>query len=252
MFADDGGLHDALAVDDAAQTAGPGGVDQRVGDGATVEGGDVAALYAAVIGDDDRDGCVELAEAAQHPVLARGLVVALDVHGREELFGDLDLALAVLALISAVAAELAGFGDTCKIALGVALADAVEGLAGDDMEVPGLGVERGRGAHGELDHLADQRLGHGLAGEAARAAPTAHDVVVVHDACLPLVSDTYVETRAGTQQAIRRGWLLSRRCGAHGVLRGGCLCGSGLGLHRAWSDDTGRIGRFQRESLEAF
>ena len=42
----------------------------------------------AVIGNDHADGRVELAEAAQHPVLALILVVALDSHRGEQLPGD--------------------------------------------------------------------------------------------------------------------------------------------------------------------
>src|SRR3546814_831561 len=78
MFAHDGALHDALAVDDAAEPARPGGVDERVGDRAAVEGRDVAAEQDAIIGDDDADRRVELAETAQHPVLPRILVFTGD------------------------------------------------------------------------------------------------------------------------------------------------------------------------------
>ena len=60
----------------------------------------------AVIGDHDRQGCIELAKAAQHPVLAGGLVLTFDAHGTKELLGDLDLAFAMGARIVAVAAKL--------------------------------------------------------------------------------------------------------------------------------------------------
>src|SRR3546814_7773323 len=66
MFAHDGALHDALAVDHAAEPARPGGVDQCVGHRAAIERRDIAAEQDAVIGDDDADRRVELTETAQH------------------------------------------------------------------------------------------------------------------------------------------------------------------------------------------
>src|SRR5690606_9766362 len=52
-------LHDALAVDDAAESPGPRRVDQAVHHAAAVEGRDVAAMDRAVVGDDDRDRRIE-------------------------------------------------------------------------------------------------------------------------------------------------------------------------------------------------
>src|SRR5689334_20282000 len=150
MLADDRRLHDALAVDHAPQAAGPGRVDQGVGDAAAIEWPDVALADRPVKRHDDRDRRIELAEAAQHPVLASCLVVPLNVHGREELLGDFDLPLPMYARVFAMAAELARMRNAGEIALGIAGADAVERFAGDDIEIPRLGVERGRRAHGEF------------------------------------------------------------------------------------------------------
>src|SRR3546814_18881735 len=80
MFAHDGALHDALAVDHAAEPARPGGVDQCVGHRAAIDRRDIAAEQDAVIGDDDAERRVELTETAQHPVLPRILVFTGDTH----------------------------------------------------------------------------------------------------------------------------------------------------------------------------
>jgi len=53
-----------------------------------------------------------------------------------------DLAVAVDAGEGLADAEFAAVGDAGDIALGVAGADAVQGLAGDDVEIPRLGVHR--------------------------------------------------------------------------------------------------------------
>ena len=73
-------LHDPPAVDHSAQPARPRRVHQADDHGPAVERRDVVAVQRAVVGDDDRGGRVELPEAAQHPVLARLLVVASDAH----------------------------------------------------------------------------------------------------------------------------------------------------------------------------
>ena len=146
-------------------------------DRAAVERGDVAAVDRAVVGHDHRDRRVELAKAAQHPVLAPGLVVPFDAHGGEQLLGDLDLPLPVRAGVFAVAAELARRRHAGQVALGVAGADAVERRAGDHVEIPGLRVERRRRAHRDLDHLPDQGLRHRIALEAADASAPQNDVV---------------------------------------------------------------------------
>src|SRR3546814_3923405 len=98
MFAHDGALHDALAVDDAAEPARPGGVDQRIGDRAAVEGRDVAAEKDAIIGDDDADQRVELAETAQQPVLPRILVLERSEEHTSELQSLLRNSYAVFRL----------------------------------------------------------------------------------------------------------------------------------------------------------
>jgi hypothetical protein len=142
-------------------------------------------LDRAVIGHDDGDRRIELAETAQDPVHPLFLVVALDAHRLEQLDGDLDLALAVVALVAGSHPELAAVGHAGQVALDIALADAVEHLAGDDVEVPGLGVKRGRRAHRDLEDLAHQRLGNRLLQEATDTAAAPHDVIEFH---IPLLS----------------------------------------------------------------
>ena len=73
-----------------------------------------------------------------------------------------DLPLAVRTLVARAHAELARIRHAGQVAFDIAFADAVEHLAGDDIEVPGLRVQRGRRAHRKLQDFADQRLGHRL------------------------------------------------------------------------------------------
>src|SRR5690606_34961349 len=131
-----GRLHDALAVDDAAEAPRPRRVDEAVDHPAAVEGGDVATVDRAVVGDDDGHRRVELPKAAQHPVLAPLLVLAGDAHRPEQLLGDLDLSLAVHAGVAGPHAELPGVRNARDVALDIALADAVEHLAGNHAAVP--------------------------------------------------------------------------------------------------------------------
>ncbi len=114
---------------------------------AAIERRIVAAVEHAVIGHDHADRRVELAEAAQHPVLALVLVIARDPHGGEQLLGDADLPVAVLAREGLARAEFARLRHARHHPLGVAGADPVQRLAGDDVEIPGLGVHRRRRAH---------------------------------------------------------------------------------------------------------
>src|SRR5690606_33926969 len=97
VFADNGRLHDALAVDDRAQPARPRGIDERVGDSAAIERSVITAVEDAIVGDDHADWRVKLAEAAEHPILAAFLVVARNAHSGEQLLGDADLPLAMNA-----------------------------------------------------------------------------------------------------------------------------------------------------------
>src|SRR4051794_5349666 len=87
----------------------------------------------------------------------------------------------MLALEAAGAdAELAGVRHARQVALGVAGADAVLRLAGDDVEVPGLGVHRRGRPHRERDDLLDQRPGDRVGLVTADAPATEDDVVKLH------------------------------------------------------------------------
>jgi len=122
-------LHDALAVDHGAQPARPGGIDQGGRHGAAIERRIVAAIKHAVIGNDHADRRVELTEATQHPVLAIVLVIALDPHRGEELFGDADLPVAVLACKGLTRAKLARLRDARHHPFGVAGANSIQRFA---------------------------------------------------------------------------------------------------------------------------
>ncbi len=118
-----------------------------------------------------RDQRIELAEAAQHPVLPHRLVVARDPHRAEQFLGDVDLPGAVNALIFAaglddVALDL-GAGDHL---LHVAAAHLLEQAAREHVDMPGLGVHRGRRALGAFDDRLDHRARHRLVLETTHAA----------------------------------------------------------------------------------
>ncbi len=175
MFAHHRALHDALGVDDAAQSPRPCCVDEAGGNCTAIEGGVVALGEFAVVGDDHASGRIELAEAAQNPVLSRILVVAFDAHGAEQLLGYADLAIAVNAGKGLASTELAAVRLARENTLGIALADAVERFAGYDVQMPRLRVHgRGR-AHGEGKNFLDQFARNRLVEVAACRAATAHD-----------------------------------------------------------------------------
>ena len=90
-----------------AETAVPGREHDAVAERAEIEMADRAGIEHAVIGQHQRDRRIELAEAAQHPVLPHRLVVARDPHRAEQLLGDVDLPAAMHALIFAVADDVA-------------------------------------------------------------------------------------------------------------------------------------------------
>ena len=75
--------------------------------------------------------------------------------------------------------------DARHVALGVAGADAVQRLAGDDVEIPGLGVHRRRRAHRQADDFLDQRLRHRIGLVAADAPATEDDVIKLHRRGIP-------------------------------------------------------------------
>jgi hypothetical protein len=175
-----GRLHDALAVDYGTQPARPRSIDQGRGHGAAIERCVVAAVQHAVICHDDAHGRIELTEAAQDPVLAPLLVVASNPHGGEKLLGDADLPVPVLAGKGLARAELARLRDARHHPLRVAGTDPIQRLAGDDVEIPRLGVHRRRGAHRQADDLLDQRPGDRIGLVAANAPAAQDDVIELH------------------------------------------------------------------------
>src|SRR5205823_11132172 len=106
-LANDVGAHDALAVDDAAEPAVPGREHDAITERTEIEVTYRAGIEHAVIGQHQRHRRVELAKAAQHPVLPHRLVVARNPHRAKQFFGDVDLARTMHALIFAVADDVA-------------------------------------------------------------------------------------------------------------------------------------------------
>jgi len=180
MFAHDGRLHDPLRIDHTTEATAPRGVDQRGGGRPAIESGVIAVGQFAVIGDDDADRRIELAETAQHPILPPLLVVARDAHRFEQLDRAADLPFAVDALEGMAAAEFAAIGHSRQNILRVSLADPVERLAGDDMEMPRLGVHRAGRTHSEREDFLDQFARNRLVQIAADAAPSEDDLVIIH------------------------------------------------------------------------
>ncbi len=181
MLSYDRRLHDALAVDDAAESLGRGGEDQAVGGRAAVEVGDGVVGECGIDGDHDRDGCIELAEATHDPVLPAFFVVTFDSHGLEQLDGDLDLAIAMGTLV-AVAGHLdltidAGPGEH---EFGVATTDLLERSAGHHVEVPWLGVHRRRRTLGEVDDLGQKLARDGIGLVAPSAAAIGDQCFEIH------------------------------------------------------------------------
>ena len=57
---------------------------------------------------------------------------------------------------------------------------AIEWLAADHIEMPGLGVHRRRRTGGETNDLGDELAVYGFRLETADAAASEHDVIVIH------------------------------------------------------------------------
>src|SRR6185437_8901973 len=76
--------------------------------------------------------------------------------------------------------ELARVRHAGQIALGVAATDAVERRAGDDIEIPGLGIHRGRRAHRQRQDFPDQFLRNRIGLVTPDASPAENDVIELH------------------------------------------------------------------------
>src|SRR6185503_5118618 len=121
-----------------------------------------------------------LTKAAQYPVLAPILVIARDPHGGEQLLGDADLPVPVPARKGLARTELARLRYACHHPLRVAGTDPIQRFAGDDVEIPRLGVHGRRGTHRQADDFTDQRPGHRIGFVAADAPETEDDVIELH------------------------------------------------------------------------
>ena len=180
MLAHDRRLHDALTVDHAAQAPRPRRVDQSVGHRTAIERRDIAAMDRTVIGHDNRNRRIELPKPAQHPILARRLIMPLDPHRAEQLLGDLDLPLTMRALIAAMTAKLARVRHPRQIALRIPLTNAVQRLTRHHMKIPRLRVQGRRRPHREFNHLPDQSLRHRHRLKPTNTPPPQNNIVVLH------------------------------------------------------------------------
>jgi hypothetical protein len=96
------------------------------------------------------------------------------------LLGNADLAVAVLADKRLAGAKLARVWHASNVSLRVARPDSVQGLARQDIEVPGLGIHgRGR-AHGQAKDFLNQGPWHGVGLIAANATATEDYVIKLH------------------------------------------------------------------------
>jgi hypothetical protein len=59
-------------------------------------------------------------------------------------------------------------------------ADPIQRFAGDDVEIPGLGVHRRRRAHRQTDDFLDKRLGYWIGFVTADAPATEDNVIKLH------------------------------------------------------------------------
>jgi hypothetical protein len=96
------------------------------------------------------------------------------------LLGDANLPVAVLTCKGLTRAELARLRYARHHPLGIAGADPIQRFAGDDVEIPGLGVHRRRSAHRQTDDFLDQRPGYRIGFVTADASATEDNVIKPH------------------------------------------------------------------------
>ncbi|MEY9726558.1 hypothetical protein ABIA07_002459 [Bradyrhizobium yuanmingense] len=173
-----------------------------VAERAEIEVADRAGIKHAVIGQHQRDRRVELAEAAQHPVLPHRLVVACDSHRAEQLLGDVDLPGAMHALVFAVADDVALDLGAAGHLRHVAATHLLQRMTREHMDMPGLGVHRRGRALGALDDRLDHRARHRLVLETTHAAARLDQRLEFHPVNLPARSSglaTHAGCRCGPQ-----------------------------------------------------
>jgi hypothetical protein len=66
------------------------------------------------------------------------------------------------------------------------LRDPIQRFAGDDVEIPGLGIHRRRSAHRQTDDFLDQRPGYGIGLVTADASATEDNVIKPHLSGIPV------------------------------------------------------------------
>ena len=170
------------------KTLGRGGQNETVRRCATVEVGNGVVGQLPVDRDHHGDWRVELTEAAHDPVLAACFVVSFDAHGLEELDGDLDLTIAMDALVPVIRhLDLAVDPGSGQHSFGVALPDRLERRPGDHVEVPRLRVHRGRRTFRDLDDLGQELLWHWFCGVPAGTASLRDERLEVHGRFLVVV-----------------------------------------------------------------
>src|SRR3984885_1312345 len=85
-------------------------------------------------------------------------------------------------------AELAGLRYARHHPLGVAGADPIQRFAGDNVEIPGLGVHRRWSAHRQTNDFRNQRLGHWIGLVTADTPATEDNVIKLHLCGIPLAT----------------------------------------------------------------
>src|ERR1700733_9515611 len=85
-------------------------------------------------------------------------------------------------------AELAGLRYARHHPLGVAGADPIQRFAGDDVEIPGLGVHRRWRAHRQTNDFRNQRLGYWIGLVTADTPATEDNVIKLHLCGIPLAT----------------------------------------------------------------
>src|SRR5882762_11033403 len=85
-------------------------------------------------------------------------------------------------------AELARLRYARHHPLGIAGADPIQRFAGDNVEIPGLGVHRRRRAHRQTNDFRNERLGYWIRFVTADTPATENNVIKLHMCRIPLIS----------------------------------------------------------------
>src|SRR5216683_2784428 len=116
-------------------------------------------------------------------VLPHRLVVTCNSHHGKQLLGDVDLPLAMDALIFAVRYNISLWLGAGEHLFHVAPADLLQRLSRQDMHMPGLGVHGRRRALGDRDDLFDHGARHRLGSETTHTSARVYKLFKIHFGC---------------------------------------------------------------------